>query len=59
MDMSSFTGLLSVFGFVIFLGLALVAESVAKELHRRGMTMHKIKFELYSITESLMNKFKK
>lgn len=59
MNMSSITGLLSVFGFVLFLGLALVVESVAKELHRRKMTMHKLKFEFYSLKENLLKKLKR
>lgn len=59
MDMSSFTGLLSIFGFVVFLGLALVAEAVAKQLHRRGVTIHKIKYELYNLKEQLANRFKR
>lgn len=51
MDISTITSLLGLFGFVIILGLALIAESFVKKLVSRGWTLHKIKFTFFDLID--------
>ena len=56
--MPSFWSFISIFGFVVVLGLALVAESFVNHLKEKGWTKTKIKFMFFDVLDKTEKMFR-